>query len=241
MDRTGILFVGILLAISGFAGDAGAREGKHYAVLDPPRIVESLDKIEVTEFFYYGCRHCFGLERVIQRWATTLPEDVTFRRVPAVFPGNDGRPGPWANLARVYFTLEALGFADTLHGEVFNAIHVERLNLNDPNILRHWVASKGIASQKFDTIYNSSAIQRRILRAQELSQSYGFDGVPAIYVDGRYTPAGEEIRRQEDVIAVVDQLIAKARQDRAINGGTSAAGTKEATNARNARRSMPVR
>jgi thiol:disulfide interchange protein DsbA len=209
------LLVGIFfLLFANLAGALELTEGKQYKVLSPQRPVDVTDKIEVTEFFWYGCGHCFNLDPIINKWLKTLPKDVVFRRVPAVFPGRDGKPGAWAPLARLFYSLEALGLLDKLHTEVFDAIHIDRVNLNDPKVLGDWLAGKGVDRQKFADTMNSFAVQSKVARAQQLSGQYGFDGVPSIFVNGRYALASGEGGSHEETIAILDQLIDKARKDR---------------------------
>ncbi len=209
------LLMGIaLLATANLAGAVDIKEGKHYKVLSPERPVDAKDKIEVTEFFWYGCGHCFNLEPILKKWLATMPKDVTFRRIPAVFPGKEGRPGAWAPLAAVYYTFEALGVLDKLHGEAFDAIHIDRVNLNDPKVLADWVAAKGVDRQKFADTMNSFAVQSKVTRAQQLSVQYGFDGVPAIFINGRYGLANGEAGSHAEMTAILDQLIDKARKER---------------------------
>jgi protein dithiol oxidoreductase (disulfide-forming) len=209
------LLVGIVfLAVANLAGALDLKEGKHYKVLSPERPVEAKDKIEVTEFFWYGCGHCFNLEPILSKWLKTMPKDVTFRRVPAVFPTKDGRPGPWAPLAQLYYTLESMGLLEKMHGEVFDAIHIDRVNLNDPKVLADWLAAKGVDRQKFSDTFNSFAVQSKVTRAQQLSVQYGFDGVPAIFVNGRYGLNSGEGGSHEEMTAILDQLIDKARKER---------------------------
>lgn len=215
MSRLAVLLAVVWLSVSGVAGAVELREGQNYTVLSSPGPVEAKDKIEVTEFFWYNCGHCFNLEPIMQKWLKKLPKDVVFRRMPAVFPGKDGKPAPWAPMAQLYFTLEAMGLVDKLHGEVFDAIHVDRVNLNDPKVLLDWLAAKGVDRQKFTDTYNSFSMQSKVIRAQQLSQQYGFNGVPSIYVDGRYSPNSGEAGSHEDVTAILDQLIDKVRKERA--------------------------
>jgi thiol:disulfide interchange protein DsbA len=113
-----LALIGSCLALA--AGAADLQEGRDFRVINPPLTVPS-DRIEVTEFFWYGCPHCFDLEPPLAAWAASLPAGVSFRRVPAI-PAND----KWLPAARLYYTLEAMGLADKLHFEVFAAIHVGR-------------------------------------------------------------------------------------------------------------------
>ena len=204
-----ILFVTAAMAI--LSATAGAAEpDRQYFTYSPPRATESPDKIEILEFFWYGCGHCYKLDPFVPTWLRKQAKDVVFRRVPAVFPGRDGAPGAWAPGAKLYYTLEALGQLDRLHTEVFDAIHKDRINLNNEKVMLDWLGKKGVDTAKFSEVYGSFAIATKISRAMQQSQSYGLDGVPALIVDGRYRAVGDD----QDAFITVDQLIAKVRSER---------------------------
>jgi len=213
------LFVGVVLAaFAGLAGAVELKEGQQYTVYRPAQPTETKGRIEVTEFFWYGCGHCFTLEPLLVKWAKKLPKDVAVRRVPAVFPGRDGAPGQWAPGAKLYYTLEIMGLLDKLHEDVFYAVQVDRIRLiNDDQVLFDWMAKKGVDARKFADIYNSFAIQSRVRRSMQLSEAHGLDGVPALIVDGRYKPSSGAGASYGDTLVVVDQLIDMARKDRAAN------------------------
>ncbi len=210
------LISGLALAI--LAGSAAAielREGQHYTAYNPPRATENKDRIEVTEFFWYGCSHCFNLEPLLAKWLKKLPKDVAFRRVPAVFPGKDGRPGNWASGAALFYTLETMGLLDKYHGEILDAIHIDRINLLDEKTVTDWLGKRGVDTKKFTETWGSFAVQSKVQRAMQVTQAHGIDGVPALIVDGRYKPASGAAGSFEDIFVVVDGLIEKARKDRA--------------------------
>jgi thiol:disulfide interchange protein DsbA len=214
------LVVGLVLAaVTGLAGAVELKEGQQYTVYRPAQPTETKGRVEVTEFFWYGCGHCFNLEPLLQKWLKKLPKDVVFRRVPAVFPGRDGGPGPWAPGAKLYYTLETMGLLDKLHGEIFEAVHVDRQTrlISDDAALFDWIAKKGVDVRKFTDIYNSFAIQSKVRRSMQLSDAHGLDGVPALIVDGRYRPASGAGGSYDDTLVVVDQLIDMARKDHAAN------------------------
>ncbi len=210
-------FVGVFfLAAANLAGAFDLKEGENYTTFNPPRTTDTRDRIEVTEFFWYGCSHCYNLEPLLHKWLKKLPKDVSFRRVPAVFPGRDGAPGNWASGARLYYTLEAMGLLDKLHGEILDAIHIDRTDLLGEKGMIDWLGKKGVDTKAFSATYNSFAIQSKMLRAMQMSQAHGLDGVPAIIVDGRYKPAlTGAAGSHDDIFVVVDKLIDKARKDRA--------------------------
>lgn len=213
MNRFKLVLAALCLAVSTVAA-ADLKAGQHYTVLDPAQPTDTKDKIEVTELFWYGCGHCFNLEPILQKWLKKLPKDVVFRRVPAVFPGKNGAPGGWAPGARIYYTLEAMNLLDKLHGEVFDAMHVDRINLQDEKTLRDWLGSKGVDTQKFFDTYASFAVQSKVMRSQQLTVAHKINGVPALVVDGRYLPASGAAGSYDDITVVVDQLIDKVRKER---------------------------
>lgn len=204
----------ILLSLAGLAGAAELKEGQHYTTFNPPRPTESRDKIEVTEFFWYGCAHCFNFEPILGKWLKKLPPDVTFRRVPAVFPGKNGGPGNWAPGAKLFYTLEAMGLLEKLHGEVFDAMHIDRLNLQDEKVLFDWMARKGVDRQKFTDTWNAFAIQGKVQRAQQLTLQYNLTGVPATVVEGKYMPASGSAGSHDEITTILDALIEKVRKER---------------------------
>ena len=120
------------------AGAQGLQEGKNYFRLKSPQPVETGKKIEVLEFFSYGCPHCADLDPELQAWQKTLPADVSFRRVPVMFQDR------WIGLAKVFFTLEALGADDRLTPEVFVALHKNGMQLWNEKAFFDWAASKGL-------------------------------------------------------------------------------------------------
>ena len=207
------------LALPG-VGAAEITKGSHYEVLAQPQPTESKGKVEVIEFFWYACPHCYHLEAPLNAWLKRKPADVAFRLVPAVLDGS------WQQLARTYYAFEAMGLIEKLHGELFNAIHQQRLLdpralVRDPKPLYDWVASKGVDRQKFTDAYNSFAVTNRTQRASDLSRNYDVPHTPVLVVDGRYliSPsmkgnAGANGGADYDrFFANLDQLIALARSE----------------------------
>lgn len=200
----------VLLAVASLAGAVELRENQNYTTYSPQRATDTRDKIEVTEFFWYGCSHCFHMEPELQKWLKTLPKDVSFRRIPAVFPGRDGNPGQWASGTALYYTLDAMGLGEKLHSDIFNAVHNERADLFSEKGMIDWLGKKGVDTKTFSATYQSFAIRSKVLRAMQVSQAHGLDGVPALIIDGRY-----KAMNGAETFAVVDALIDKARKDRA--------------------------
>lgn len=210
MRKTTGIVAALLLAAASAAGAVTLKEGENFVTYNMPRTTESRDRIEVTEFFWYGCGHCFHLEPELQKWLKSLPKDAVFRRVPAVFPGRDGNPGQWASGAALFYTLEAMGLGEKLHGDIFNAIHNERADLLGEKGMIEWLGKKGVDTKTFSATYQSFAVRSKVLQAMQVTQAHGLDGVPAIVVDGRYRAINGP-----ETFAVVETLIDRARKDRA--------------------------
>ncbi|MDO8933130.1 MAG: thiol:disulfide interchange protein DsbA/DsbL [Rhodocyclaceae bacterium] len=196
------------LVFATLAGAQELREGRDYTVLNPAQATEAKGKIEVTEFFWYGCSHCFDFEPLLQKWLKTMPKDVVFRRVPALFPG-----GKWLTDTKTYYTLEAMGLVEKMHQEVFDATHIDRTRLNDEATLFAWMEKKGVDRKKFEDTFRSFAIQSKAQRSMQLSQAHGLDGVPALVVQGKYKPAAGATGSYGDVLVTLDKLIAKVRAE----------------------------
>lgn len=211
LRRYGPLAAAFLAAVS-FAATAQpveVVEGKQYLRLKAPQPVESGKKIEVIEFFSYGCPHCGELEPFLQSWLKALPPDVQFRRVPVVFQDR------WAALAKEYYTLDALGEESRLTPEIFAALHGKGLPMWQDKTFFDWAASQGLDRKKVEDMYNSFAIASKFNRGKATAQAYQIQEVPKFVVDGRYVT--HNVGTHRAMPGVLDALIAKARAERPKN------------------------
>jgi thiol:disulfide interchange protein DsbA len=170
--------------------------------------VETGKKIEVIEFFSYGCPHCAEYEPFLMDWVKALPADVAFRRVPVMFQPR------WVELAKIYYTLETMGEEAKLSPEIFSAIHGKGMALWEPAKFYDWAASKGLDRKKVEDIYNSFAMSGRINRAKQLAQAYNIQEVPMMVVDGKYLTSPARAGSHATTPAVLTELVAKARAER---------------------------
>lgn len=208
--------VALLLALA-VSSSAAAQlvAGRDYRVINPPQPTESGKKIEVLEFFWYGCPHCNALQPSLKIWLKQKPADIEFRRVPAILADS------WIPLTRAYYAFEVLGVVEKLHPEVFSAIHEKNLRLQDPKVLFDWVAQNGVDRQKFSDAYGSFGVQSRGQRSLEMTRNYDISGTPSISVDGKYLVAPSMTLKPdrnvdyEKFFQVLDQVIAMARKERA--------------------------
>ena len=199
-----------LLACALFAAGAAHAElveGKNYARIANPQPVESGKKIEVIEFFSYGCPHCAALEPYLDTWLEKLPPDVAFRRVPVMFQQR------WVPLAKIYYTLDALGDAK-LSPDVFKAIHQTGTPLWDTKAFLDWAASKGLDRKKVEEVFTSFAIDGKMKRAMQLAQEYQIQAVPTVVVDGKFMTSSDRVGTHANLPAAIDELVAKARSER---------------------------
>ena len=189
------------------AAQGGPVEGTHYTKLAQPVAVSvPAGKIEVVEFFSYGCPHCFALEPTLEAWAKRLPNDVVFKRVPVGFNAL------YENYQKIYYALEAMGQVDAMHHKVFNAIHQQRLRLDKEADLAAFMTANGVDGAKFVELFKSFTVQSKVKQAQQLSQAYKIDGVPAMGVQGRYITSGSQAGSNERALAVTDALVQSVRK-----------------------------
>jgi thiol:disulfide interchange protein DsbA len=201
-----------LLAAAPIAASAQApalEEGKHYVRLKTPQPVESGSKIEVLEFFSYGCPHCADLDPELAKWQKTMPPDVQFRRVPVGF----GREA-WDNLGKAYYTLDALGEEARLTPELFAALHRSGVNLSAPKTFFDWAAGKGLDRKKVEDMFNSFAIAGKMNKANQTAKAYTVQSVPLIIVDGKFQTASDKVGSHAQMPAAINELVAKARSER---------------------------
>ncbi len=179
-------------------------EGTHYAKTAQRLATTTEDnKIEVVELFSYSCPHCFRLDPLVMEWKKTLPENVKFVHVPAIFRDS------WLQLARVFYAAEAMGELERLHPIIFNAIHVEKKRLNTEEQLLDFIEEQGIDRAAFEKMMNSFTVKAKVKKALILSQASGVTGVPAMIVNGKYRTDAPLAGSMEEMMKAVDFLIQK--------------------------------
>ena len=206
-----LLFAGLIssLAASSPSLAAEPQSGRDFKPINPP-LPTTKGKIEVLEFFSYGCPHCSDFHPLISQWAAKLPKDVSFRRVPVSF----NRP-EWARLSRLYFALEATGDLAKLDTAVFLAIHEQRVTFKTDEAVVSWAAGKGADGKKFGDALASFSMQSKVQRADQEATAARISGVPSLAVDGKYLVNNEAAGNFEELLKLTDSVIAKARQEHA--------------------------
>jgi len=184
-------------------------EGRDWMAITPSQPGDSPGKIEVLEFFSYGCGHCKDFHPLITPWAAKLPKDVAFRRVPVTF----GRAA-WSSLARLFYSLEVTGDLARLDQGVFDAIHINKANLYSEKAALDWAQGLGANATTLRDAFRSFAVESRLARAEQLARLYKVNSVPQITVDGRYAVLGQAAQGLPDLLAIADGLIGLAREGR---------------------------
>ena len=211
MNRLVTLLFATLISSLAFSGPslaADPQEGRDFKAISPA-LASPRDKIEVIEFFSYGCNHCSDFHPVISKWAEKLPKDVSFRRIPVSF----NRP-EWARLSRIYYALEATGDLAKLDAAVFIAIHEQRVQFKTDEAVVAWAASKGVDAKKFGEAMGAFSMAAKIQRADQDASAARIGGVPSLAVDGKFLINNEAASSYEDLLKITDSVIAKARQER---------------------------
>jgi protein dithiol oxidoreductase (disulfide-forming) len=184
---------------------AGPVLGRDYVMFTLPQPTGDPGKIEVIEFFSYGCPFCNGFHPFIDKWSEALPGDVVFTRVPVTFD----RPA-WQSLGRCYYTLKTLGLLPRLDAAVFDAVHVQGVPLADGPSVAAWAAKQGLDAKLFLDTFNSAGVETQLDRAQILAHTYRVDSLATLVVAGKYKVKGDTF---EQLIQNLDAVIGMARAE----------------------------
>lgn len=198
----------LLLALGAGAQAAPPVAGRDYLVLEPARPTAS-GRIEVLEFFYYGCPVCYEAQPHLGRWKQAAAPDVDLRRVPAV--NNES----WLLLARAYFALEALGELQRLHWPLYDNHHFDDRRLDQEEKLYAWVAANGIDATRFRAAMNAVDTRQKIEFAQRMGGMHSVRAVPTLVVGGRYATSARMAGGVKEMIVVLEHLVDRVRQERA--------------------------
>lgn len=188
----------MVLATGAFAED--------YSTLSQPQPTQSGKKIEVLEFFYYGCPHCFHLHPALARWEKTMPKDVAIEYVPSVL-SND-----WVPMAYTYYALKEMHKDKLLDDKLYNALNIDGLPLGDLDSIADFISHNGINRQDFIDYFQSFTVDSDVKRARQMGIDYQIGGTPTLIVDGKYVVYNKV--NADDTIANLNKVIAMARKAR---------------------------
>jgi protein dithiol oxidoreductase (disulfide-forming) len=194
----------VLALLGATCAQAQVVAGRDYTILSSPQPISSGKKVEVLEFFFYGCSHCYHLHPFMTEWEKKMPKDVSLEFVPVIF--NDS----WEPMAHTFYALEAMGKIKQLHDPLFQAWN-QNVDLSDEAKISEFVGKYGVDRSRFDADYNSFTVSSKIVRSNQMVQNYGVRGTPTIAVDGKYVISGLQ---PQETIRVLDEVIKIARKDR---------------------------
>jgi thiol:disulfide interchange protein DsbA len=202
-----------LVAVSAGASPSDPKEGTDYLTLSEPQPTDSGNKVEVIEFFSYGCPHCYAMDPSLTGWVKKQGDKIAFKRIPVGFHSS------WVPLQKLYYSLEAMGKVEELHPKIFRAIHEQHVQLDSDDVVTDWVARQGIDKAKFIELYNSFGIQIKVRRASQLQEQYKIDSIPTVVIGGRYVTSPSIVGTsssdksepvlQAKMLQVADALVAR--------------------------------
>jgi thiol:disulfide interchange protein DsbA len=198
----------LMLALACAQADDNLVAGRDFKLLATPQPTEQKGKIEVIEFFSFGCPHCAHYEPFVDEWQARQPKDVYLRREHVNFIGRSD----WFPYVRMAIALKSIGQLDRLAPMVFDAIHKQRIELRDEDNLYTWLQKQGVNRQQFDGAYKAFSMQASVKRAENLARDYRLEGVPTFIVAGKYQvsvqpddPDGKKL------FGIIDALVARER------------------------------
>ncbi len=197
---------------------ASFTEGQDYEVLEKPGKTDDPSKIEVREFFWFGCGHCFALEGELKGWLKDLPADTAFVATPA--PMN----ASWTPHAHAFYVADALDKLDTIKPDLFNALHVKKEKVYDREALAKFFTNYDVTEDQFNKLYDSFSVRVKVRKAEDMVKSYRLRGVPALIVNGKYLVKAPKGKSFDYMLDIVDYLIEKERNAIKASGVADASG-----------------
>ena len=204
MKRFTLSLLVLMSAMLSNGAHAEAQLGKDYTLLASAQ-PSSKQKIEVLEFFFYQCGHCFHLHPLIAQWEKTKARDVEINYVPTIFQAAT------EPLATAYYALESMGQIKQVDDAIYQAIHVNQIALFDLDSISAVVTKSGVDKAKFAAAYSSFSVQSKVARAKQMIRNYNIQGTPTLIVDGRFVITGLQ---PADTIKVLDEVINQVRKER---------------------------
>jgi len=186
------------------------REGQHYIRLVPTQpTLGGADKIEVAEFFYYMCPHCYTFEPAIKRWAENKPANVRFVQIPATWNG------VLVLHARMYYTGEILARNGLIEDgaafqtTIYEEIHRRGNRLSSESAIQKLLARFGVSAEDFNHTWNSFEVDQKLRIAQDLARRYSVSSTPTMVVNGKFRTGAAEAGSYPKLLEVIDELVAR--------------------------------
>jgi thiol:disulfide interchange protein DsbA len=198
----------LLFALTSVAAYAQPVAGREYQELSPARPVATGERIEVLEFFYYGCPVCYEAQPHIAKWLIKSGPGLAHIRVPAVFTDSS------ESFARTFFTLGAMNQIARLHWPLYDNHHFDGKQLNEEKNVVAWVASNGVDEKRFTELWHSAEVQAQVDAAKKALATYDVKGVPTFVIDGKYLTSARLAGGTKEMMRVVEYLVGRAASER---------------------------
>ena len=211
-----VVTLAVVAALSmGVAAQDQYQEGVHYELIEPAIHAGISDRVVVTEFFSYGCGHCYNFEPLLESFESRLPEGVVVQRTPVIWNNNPGMK----LLAKTYYAVEVLDVFEPVHGAIFNTIHRQRKRLSSPEAVRAVFVESGVDAKDFDRAFSSFGIDSMVRQAAARSEGARVQGTPSLMVNGKYRIDTRQAGSQANMLKIAAFLADKelARLERAAS------------------------
>jgi len=182
--------------------------GRDYQELRPAVAVPAGERIEVIEFFYYGCPICYEAQPHLSRWMAGAGRGVTLKRIPAIFTESS------ESFARTFYALGAMDQIPRLHWPLYENHHFDGKQLNEYKNIVKWIAANGVDRQRFEALWKSEAVSGQIATAKQALETYHVAGVPSFVVDGKYLTSAKMAGGTREMVRVLDYLVRRAGAER---------------------------
>ena len=190
------------LSATGIISVVRAQSAQGYQLVNPPINTRNSDKIEVLEYFWFGCPHCFAFEPSINSWIAKKPDYVDFvREAPPLNPG-------WEPHSRAFYAAEIMGVTEQFFEPMFNGIHVDRRSLRSPDSIAKFAGELDIDADKFRKTMDSFAVNTKMNQAMQMARASGITGVPSIVINGKYLTGGSLAGSHDGILRVIDERVA---------------------------------
>ena len=210
MFKKALILLPLLFFMAATVNAETYEEGKHYKRVDQDKTVDG-GKIEVLEFFWYGCPHCYSFEPHLSKWKESKPDNVEFVRVPATFQPL------WITHARAYYALQMLGEGEKIHPKFFSEIHNNKNYMKTFDALAVFVQKNGVERSEFIDAMNSFSVESSVRKARKLVDDYQITGVPAVAVNGKYLISASMAGSYDNMIKIINYLIEKESAGAAVD------------------------
>ncbi|HBZ16857.1 MULTISPECIES: thiol:disulfide interchange protein DsbA [Pantoea] len=179
MKKIMFALVGLMLAFG--ASAAQFTDGKQFNTLPKPVAGEP----QVLEFFSFFCPHCYQFERVYHvsdAVKKNLPADTKVTKYHVDFLG--GQFGPIVTQA--WAVAMALGVESKVTAPIFDGIQKTQTVTDAASLKETFIKAAGISSEDYDAAWNSFAVKALVAQQQKAAADVNLQGVPAIFVNGKY-------------------------------------------------------